>query len=195
MIRGGATATESGPDVAARRSGVPPRRAAVGTASGASARDVAGPALGGVGVVAVAETQVGGGNGLPVTRRPRLLRGTVDDRLGLLPISRARVPIGDLEQVAHPARTGKVAVELRAARLTGTLRGGRGAAGERGGGNAREQEAISHGGSTVSHLHVRVEPVAQGVAHEIDRERRDEDGEAGEGGDPPRVEHVHASFA
>ena len=40
-----------------------------------------------------------------------------------------------------------------------------------------------------------VEPVAQRIAHEVDHERGDEDGEAGEGGDPPRVEHVDAALA
>src|ERR1700730_345184 len=40
-----------------------------------------------------------------------------------------------------------------------------------------------------------VEPVAEGVAHQVDRERSDEDGGAGESGDPPGVEHVDAALA
>src|SRR2546422_11350985 len=46
-----------------------------------------------------------------------------------------------------------------------------------------------------SQLHVGVEPVAQRVAHQVDGQGGHEDREAGEGGDPPRVEHVDASLA
>ena len=46
-----------------------------------------------------------------------------------------------------------------------------------------------------SERQVGVEPVAEGVAHQVDHERGDEDREAGEGGDPPGVQHVDAPFA
>src|SRR5687768_4143352 len=45
------------------------------------------------------------------------------------------------------------------------------------------------------HLQMGVEPVAQRVAHEVDDERGDEDGQAGEGRDPPRVQHVEPALA
>src|SRR5215831_5925585 len=44
-------------------------------------------------------------------------------------------------------------------------------------------------------FHVGIEPVAQGIPHQVDDEGREEDREAREGGDPPRVEHVEAALA
>src|SRR3989449_4553654 len=44
-------------------------------------------------------------------------------------------------------------------------------------------------------LHVRVEPVAERVAHQVDRERRQKDREPRERRDPPGVQHVHAALA
>src|SRR3989449_10122631 len=43
--------------------------------------------------------------------------------------------------------------------------------------------------------HVRVEPVAERVAHQVDRERRQKDREPRERRDPPGVQHVHAALA